>query len=180
MPIEATAVGDDTLTIDLRAPDGRDLLKTLTVAGALQCPADLAHAGLGAVARRRVAPGRRTPLSDRLPGTGSLLVSIGGAGRLDVAGLLMALDRYPYGCTEQLTSRALPLLYLDEVARSVGQSGDAKVKERVQTAIGEILTNQGSNGSFGLWGSGGEDAWLDAYVTDFLTRAREKGYAGAG
>ena len=36
---------------------------------------------------------------------------------------------------------------------------------------------QGSNGSFGLWSAGGDDAWLDAYVTDFLTRAREKGFA---
>ena len=36
---------------------------------------------------------------------------------------------------------------------------------------------KGSNGSFGLWSAGGDDAWLDAYVTDFLTRAREKGFA---
>ena len=34
-----------------------------------------------------------------------------------------------------------------------------------------------SNGSFGLWSVGGDDAWLDAYVTDFLTRARERGFA---
>ncbi len=52
-----------------------------------------------------------------------------------------------------------------------------KVKARVQTAIAEILANQGSDGSFGLWGNGGGgDGWLDAYVTDFLTRAREQGY----
>src|SRR5262249_7736843 len=36
---------------------------------------------------------------------------------------------------------------------------------------------QGSNGSFGLWSVGGDDAWLDAYVTDFLTRARERNFA---
>src|SRR5262249_57487732 len=36
---------------------------------------------------------------------------------------------------------------------------------------------QGSNGSFGLWSAGGDDVWLDAYVTDFLTRARERGFA---
>ena len=39
------------------------------------------------------------------------------------------------------------------------------------------MARQGSNGSFGLWSAGGDDAWLDAYVTDFLTRAREKGFA---
>ncbi len=30
---------------------------------------------------------------------------------------------------------------------------------------------------FGLWSVGGDDPWLDAYVTDFLTRARERGFA---
>ena len=33
------------------------------------------------------------------------------------------------------------------------------------------------NGSFGLWSAGGDDAWLDAYVTDFLTRARGRGFS---
>ena len=40
-----------------------------------------------------------------------------------------------------------------------------------------MLARQGSNGSFGLWSAGGDDAWLDAYVTDFLTRARERGFS---
>ena len=51
------------------------------------------------------------------------------------------------------------------------------IDERIKGAIDRLLARQGSNGSFGLWSSGGDDAWLDAYVTDFLTRAREKGFA---
>ena len=35
---------------------------------------------------------------------------------LDVPALLKALDRYPYGCTEQIVSRAMPLLYVNELA----------------------------------------------------------------
>ena len=38
------------------------------------------------------------------------------------------------------------------------------------------MARQGANGSFGLWSVGGDDAWLDAYVTDFLTRARERNF----
>ncbi len=89
---------------------------------------------------------------------------------------MAALDKYPYGCTEQITSRALPLVYLDDVVLAAGLTGQKPVRERVQTAIGDVLVNQGSNGSFGLWSPGSEDLWLDAYVTDFLTRAKEKGY----
>ena len=44
-------------------------------------------------------------------------------------------------------------------------------------AIDRLLARQGSNGAFGLWSTGGDDAWLYAYVTDFLTRARERGFA---
>ncbi|QDG78242.1 alpha-2-macroglobulin [Labrenzia sp. PHM005] len=104
-------------------------------------------------------------------------LTAGGAARIDIAGLLGALDRYPYGCTEQTTSRALPLLYLSEVAEAAGLGGDDAIRERVIKAIAAVLANQASGGSFGLWnsyGSGG--TWLDAYVADFLTRAREKGY----
>ncbi len=49
-------------------------------------------------------------------------------------------------------------------------------KERIQDAIYRVLNYQSSSGSFGLWGPGSGDLWLDSYVTDFLTRAREKGY----
>ena len=40
-----------------------------------------------------------------------------------------------------------------------------------------MLARQGSEGAFGLWSPGGDDAWLDAYVTDFLTRARARGFS---
>jgi uncharacterized protein YfaS (alpha-2-macroglobulin family) len=48
----------------------------------------------------------------------------------------------------------------------------------VQDAIYRVLSFQASAGSFGLWGpdGAGSDLWLDAYVTDFLSRAREQGY----
>ena len=48
--------------------------------------------------------------------------------------------------------------------------------KRVQDAIYRVLSYQSSTGSFGLWGPGSGDLWLDAYVTDFLTRAREQKY----
>jgi uncharacterized protein YfaS (alpha-2-macroglobulin family) len=88
----------------------------------------------------------------------------------------MTLDRYPFGCAEQTTSRALPLLYLAEVAKQAGMENDDDVKKRVQDAIYRVLSYQASAGSFGLWGPDSGDVWLDSYVTDFLTRAREMKY----
>ena len=53
---------------------------------------------------------------------------------------------------------------------------DPALRERVQEAIYRVLNYQSSSGSFGLWSPGSGDLWLDAYVSDFLTRAREQGY----
>ena len=94
----------------------------------------------------------------------------------DVPALLMTLDRYPYGCAEQTTSRALPLLYVSELAKSAGLEEDPELKERIQGAVDRVLNYQSSTGSFGLWGPGSGDLWLDSYVSDFLTRARELNY----
>ena len=54
--------------------------------------------------------------SDLVPGTGSVSVSVGPSTALDAATILQALDRYPFGCSEQIASRALPLLYVNELA----------------------------------------------------------------
>ena len=71
---------------------------------------------------RRAATLTITPdaLDNLIAGTASVQVGASGAGRLNVPAILRALDRYPYGCTEQLTSRAMPLVYLNDVALQAG------------------------------------------------------------
>jgi uncharacterized protein YfaS (alpha-2-macroglobulin family) len=199
--VEALTPGDTELTITLVTPDGDELTKDLVLGVRSLQPAVqrttatvLAPGGEGLTLDASVLAGDDGGFE---PGTGSWLVSVTGAGALDVPGLLQALDRYPYGCAEQITSRALPLLYLDPVALAVGL-GDSGIGEdaapdetgaeqetipqRIDKAIARLLASQTATGGFGLWGpgySGGSsdaDLWLDAYVTDFLTRAREQGY----
>lgn len=115
-------------------------------------------------------------LADSVLQGASVSVSVTRSAAFDIPALLMSLDRYPFGCAEQTTSRALPLLYLSELAHEAGLEDDADVKKRVQDAIYRVLSYQASAGSFGLWGPDSGDLWLDSYVTDFLTRAREQKY----
>ena len=103
-------------------------------------------------------------------------VGVSQSAAFDVPSLLMTLDRYPYGCAEQTTSRAMPLLYVSELAKSAGLPEDADLHDRIQDAIYRVLNYQSSTGSFGLWSPGSGDMWLDSYVSDFLTRAREQNY----
>jgi uncharacterized protein YfaS (alpha-2-macroglobulin family) len=106
----------------------------------------------------------------------SVSVGVSSAASLDIPSLLMTLDRYPYGCAEQTTSRALPLLYVSQLSAAAGMPVDPDLHKRIQDAIYRVLNDQSSSGSFGLWGPGSGDLWLDAYVSDFLTRAREQGF----
>jgi uncharacterized protein YfaS (alpha-2-macroglobulin family) len=117
-------------------------------------------------------------LHEFVPGTGEALVTLGNRPDLGLANLLKSLDRYPYGCAEQTTSRALPLLYVAEVAASLGIAEDAiALRSKVQGAVRRVLTMQRSDGSFGMWSSNSpREEWLTAYVMDFLTQAKELGY----
>jgi uncharacterized protein YfaS (alpha-2-macroglobulin family) len=130
---------------------------------------------------RSLAKGETLTLSkdlfaDFVPGTGRAGLSVAVSTSLDAATLLNALDRYPFGCSEQIASRAMAMLYVNELAQQARLAPDGENDQRIKDAIQRLLARQDSHGAFGLWSVGGDDPWLDAYVTDFLTRARERGF----
>jgi uncharacterized protein YfaS (alpha-2-macroglobulin family) len=176
VPVTAGAVGPQGIEIGLTTPDGRLLKKSLTV------PVQVNDPEVARISRLDLATGQsftfdREVLAGLVEGSGKATLAIGPIARLNAPGLLAALDRYPYGCTEQMTSRALPLLYFDEMAQVMDLKGADNLKARIDEALVEILANQSSTGGFGLWGPGEGDFWLDAFVTDFLSRARAQGHA---
>lgn len=118
-------------------------------------------------------------LADFLPGTRRIRLSAASRPNLNVPELLAQLDRYPYGCLEQTTSRALPLLYFNQVATVwAGQNAtEAGLRARVQEALQRILNMQDAGGGFGLWGADSPtEDWLSAYAMDFVVRARQEQY----
>jgi alpha-2-macroglobulin len=107
------------------------------------------------------------------------LISFSNLAGLDPAPILDELYRYPYGCTEQLTSVAMPLLYYNVLASEAGRQRDVRITRRLQETVTQILDRQGPDGAFGLWhaGDGYASPWLGAYATDFLLRAQRAGFA---
>ena len=175
LAVDATAAGQATFDIDIKGPNGLTLARhyALDVKPATQV---LARRSIRTLAKGESLTLTADMFSDLVRGTGSVSISASLSTALDAATILKALDRYPYGCSEQITSRAMPLLYVNELAAGAHLAMDTEVDQRIRDAIERLLARQGSNGSFGLWSAGGDDAWLDAYVMDFLTRAREKGF----
>lgn len=176
LAIDAGGAGQAQLDVEIKGPNGLALTRryALDVKAATQI---LARRSVRTLAKGESLTLTSDMFSDLVQGTGGVQLSVGLSTALDAATILKALDRYPFGCSEQITSRAMPLLYVNELAAEAHLAMDTAVDQRIKDAIDRLLARQGSNGSFGLWSAGGEDSWLDAYVTDFLTRAREKGFA---
>jgi len=175
LPVTAGEVGDYEIRIAMTTPDGKQLTKSLTL------PVRANDPTVSETRRFQLAAGDTFTLTDDMfasyrPGTGEAVMSAGALARLNVAGLLQSLDRYPYGCTEQITSRALPLLYFNQVASALDLGTDTAIKDRIDQAVARVLARQTSNGAFGLWRAESGDFWLDAYVADFLSRARTEGF----
>src|ERR1700759_755186 len=175
LALVAGGAGSAALDVDIKGPNGLTLGRhyALDVKPATQV---LTRRSVRTVAKGESLTLTPDMFSDLVEGTGAVSISASLSSALDAATILKALDRYPYGCSEQITSRAMPLLYVNDLAAGAHLAMDTAIDQRIRDAIERLLARQGSNGSFGLWSAGGDDAWLDAYVTDFLTRAREKGF----
>lgn len=116
-------------------------------------------------------------LSGFVSGSSSLMVSAS-AIPMDASALYKSLSEYPYGCTEQTVSRAMPLLYSSNLAGIAGLEPDSQVSSKVQEAVSTLLNRQSADGSIGLWrmGDGYATPWVGAYAVDFLARAKAAGY----
>lgn len=89
---------------------------------------------------------------------------------------LRYLMEYPYGCSEQVTSQAFPLLNI-----GVFMPMTEKEKERIDFNIKEsikiISSRQASDGSIKYWPQSlYTNEWVTTYAGHFLLEAKRKGY----
>ncbi len=173
VPVSAEGAGASTVAVNVSGPNGFTLARNyaLDVRPATQI---LTRRTVRSLAKGETLTLSKDMFADFVPGTGRVGLSVAISTSLDAANLLNQLDRYPFGCSEQIVSRAMAMLYINDLAAQAKLAPDGEIDTRIKDAIARLASRQGSNGSFGLWSVGGDDPWLDAYVTDFLTRAREK------
>ena len=174
IPISATGVGTAHLVASLAGPGNVAIDQSYTL-GVLPANPPVTRRVVQTIQPNGGITVSSDLLAEMVPGTGAVSLSVGVQTALDVPSLLRDLDRYPYGCSEQLVSRALPLLYLSELGGN-DIDLDGSVKDRLADTVQRLLSRQDSNGAFGLWSADSGELWLSAYVTDFLLRAREKGF----
>lgn len=117
-------------------------------------------------------------LNDIMPGSANVALTVSSShGYNNVPGLLRWLDKYPYGCIEQTTSAAMPLLYFNDMADLAGLPRNQALHDRIQNAVDTVLDMQNYAGNFGMWSAGSDaDPWISVFALDFLSQAKSKAY----
>jgi uncharacterized protein YfaS (alpha-2-macroglobulin family) len=106
-------------------------------------------------------------------------VAISPKANIDLQSQLTHLLQYPYGCLEQTSSRAYPLIFATpnkQQLMGLKAISENKRLDMINKGIERLAVLQLSNGGYGLWNNtSNEEHWLTAYVADFLINARDMG-----
>ncbi|RRD27377.1 alpha-2-macroglobulin family protein [Fusobacterium canifelinum] len=95
--------------------------------------------------------------------------------KLGIEKLIKSLLDYPYICLEQISSKGMAMLYIDNLTTDPIEKNDAK--NEINTIIGKLNNNyQLRNGAFAYWPGSQEEGISTVYAIRFLIEAKEKGY----
>ncbi len=107
---------------------------------------------------------------------GELSVALSSTALVGIDQTALDLIAYPYSCTEQLSSRILPLIALDDLAKALGFHLPADSRKRAEVAVAEVLARQQGDGGFAMWPeSGVSSEWVSPYAALALSRAGRAG-----
>lgn len=107
-------------------------------------------------------------------------LSLGTLPPLPFGSAVEQLFKYPYGCLEQTTSKAFPLIWLDAATAqklSIKPMDADKRQRQIDEAFSRLSSFQLQNGNFSMWGGDSEgNEQLTPYVAEFLLDARDTGF----
>ncbi len=116
-------------------------------------------------------------LNNASPTNSRLLLEVSRIPSVDISRRFDFLYNYQHHCTEQLTSKVLPLLFVSQF-KDIDSEEAEKIKANIQEGIRQIYSRQLPNGGFVYWpGNAAADEWITSYTGMFLVLAQEKGYA---
>ncbi len=118
--------------------------------------------------------------ADALPGFGGLSITLASTALTGLQDAARYLVEYPYGCAEQISSRAMPILVLGDIVAQFGLGGPdvlATQKRYAKVVVEKLVSGQRSDGSWGTWGNPSDEgrADLSAYILLVLRRGKEAG-----
>lgn len=171
-PIVAPAAGPASFAFAAKAPGGSD---AVTVPREVKVPLSLEAVALYGDTEAAVAE-KLGDMRAMRTDAGGLDLRVASTALVGLDDGVEALLEYPYGCTEQVTSRLVPLVALVDLARDYGIKLPPNADRAADEAIAKILKNQRSDGGFGYWADSEKaDVWVTAHALWALSLAKERG-----
>ncbi len=128
---------------------------------------------------RLVSAGQETAFSYNLQGLSNenwIKLEVSRIPSVDINRRFDYLNDYQHCCSEQLVSKAFPLLYIDQFKDLDNKEKD-RIGKNVREAIRQLYGRQLQSGGFAYWpGQTSFYPWINSYVGHFLVEARKKGY----
>lgn len=113
-------------------------------------------------------------LSAMRPDFGGLQVRLSSSALVGLGMTVDKLSAYPYGCTEQITSKLIPMLAAFELSQDGNAHLPSDVNSAIDAGVEGLLKRQNGDGGFGFWDKSSSEPWLSAYAMLALAGAAEK------
>jgi uncharacterized protein YfaS (alpha-2-macroglobulin family) len=111
-----------------------------------------------------------------LSGENALKLEVSRIPSVDITRRLDFLEDYRHYCSEQLTSRAMPLLFVSQF-KNVDKEEEETIGKNIREAIQNLYGRQLNNGGFVYWpGQADANEWITSYTGNFLLEAQRRGY----
>lgn len=178
VPVRVSARGGQEVALQLNARMGADR-------DAVRIALPVSDRGT----RERLVVSRQIPASDagelqvalpseRLPGTTELEVRVSTTALSELGDAVSYLMQYPHGCLEQTTSRAYPLVMLEDLLPAMGVEVDAgELRKMAEAGVKRLLSFQTSAGGLSYWhGKDEAHAFGTAFGLSALIEAKKRGY----
>ncbi|MGD8697718.1 MAG: MG2 domain-containing protein [Gemmatimonadales bacterium] len=113
------------------------------------------------------------------PDRSTFEISLGGSPLAFIQGVRRRLQVYPYDCSEQVASAALPIIALYRAQQTVDRPLlDGDPLAQIEQAVAILSRRQRVDGAIGFWTSDDwTSPWLSAHVGQVLLEARAAGVA---
>ena len=172
-PVAVQSPGSVSFTFRVKSGAESDLVKIVRQASVPTSPEAVAFYGetTGTVSEQIGS------LAAVRPDFGGLDVRLSSSALVGLDDGVESLVQYPYGCTEQITSRLVPLVAVTDLAKEYGIKLPANAREIAQKSLGELMDRQHGDGGFGYWpDSTRTDTWVSAYALWGLSLGRNAEY----
>ncbi|HYQ41373.1 MAG TPA: MG2 domain-containing protein [Polyangiaceae bacterium] len=173
-PFRAETAGQANFRFDVSAGAEKD---AVVVDRRIDSPATLEAVALYGKSQDSVAEALGDMTTIR-PDVGQLDLSVASTALVGLGAGVDQLVQYPYGCTEQLSSRLIPLVPLRDLAKDFKIPLPLDLNQVVPRTVAEIVSRQRGDGGFGLWPNSTESyPWVGAYALFVLSQAKLHGTA---